>query len=150
MWTDDAGDPGLGHVYRLCLSQCSAVPDRCHAHTSPLRPEKRWRITSYCMPTQSKPRRREIHPHSTTARPSKWCHVDVSWWAALAEVHRLLWQWLWWVSDCKTEQILVLGKIKKNILLNLTGFILMNSWCWVFIVVWFHVIITDYWLLSIM
>ncbi len=110
MWTDDPGDPGLGHIYRLCLSQCSAVPDRCHAHTSPLCPEKCWRITSYCMPTQSKPRWREIHPRSTTARPSNWCHVDISWRAALAEVHRLLWQWLWWVIDCKTEQILLLWR----------------------------------------
>lgn len=95
MWADDARDPGFGHVYRLCLGQCSTVPDRCHAHTTPLCPAKRWGITPYRMPTQSKSWWRAIHPRSTAACPSKWCHVDASWWAALAEVHRLLWQWLW-------------------------------------------------------
>ncbi len=127
MWTDDPGDPGLGHIYRLCLSQCSAVPDRCHAHTSPLCPEKCWRITSYCMPTQSKPRWREIHPRSTTARPSNWCHVDISWRAAVGRSSSssmtvtMVSNWL------QDRANLAFVKKNKYILLNLTGCILMNS-----------------------
>lgn len=98
MWVDEPGDPRPGHIDRLCGGECPAVPDRCDAHSPPLHPEKRGWCAPHRLPVQPQPRRRELHTGrtSTCSHQRRPAHPRLG--AALAEVHHLLRERLWWVE----------------------------------------------------
>lgn len=99
MWVDEPGDPRFGHIHRLRSSKCPAVPDRCNAHSPSIHPEKWGWCAPHCLPAQPQPRRRELHLGCSSTCSNQWCLAHPRLRTALAEVHHLLWEWLWWVGS---------------------------------------------------
>lgn len=90
-------DPSFGHIHRLCCSQLPAVANGRHAHPTPVYPEEQRRLAPRSLSVQPQSRRRELHTGCPPTGPNQWGSAYTSGWTALAEVHHLLWERLWWV-----------------------------------------------------